>query len=123
MCSENTVRCIDTRGGDVEKTLSGHDGAITSVASLHSGACVASGSSDCSVRIWKVADGQCIGVGKGHDEEVGSLCCGDNFVASGSDDKTIRVWSVPRAPSPSPPELSDADPGPGQGDVDMTALD
>ena len=55
---------------------------------------IASGSDDTTIRIWKIATGECIQILRGHTDFVRSLAyLPEKVIASGSDDKTIRLWN------------------------------
>jgi WD40 repeat protein len=62
----------------------------------HDSNLVASGSDDNTVRIWRVATGECEQVLEGHADWVNSVAFSHDskLVASGSFDKTIRVWNM-----------------------------
>eukprot|EP00656_Telonema_subtile_P025175 TRINITY_DN27275_c0_g1_i2.p1 TRINITY_DN27275_c0_g1~~TRINITY_DN27275_c0_g1_i2.p1 ORF type:complete len:444 (-),score=96.31 TRINITY_DN27275_c0_g1_i2:129-1460(-) len=77
--------------------LKGHSGPILSVASVHNGNSVATGSSDCTVRVWNTATGGMNRMLSGHS---GSVLCvtpidfDDDLLLSGSVDCTVRLWSM-----------------------------
>ncbi|GJN66190.1 hypothetical protein PLICBS_000206 [Purpureocillium lilacinum] len=56
-------------------------------------ALVASASYDNTIRLWRVATGECVQTPEGHDDSVTSVAFSSDstLVASGSDDKTIRL--------------------------------
>ena len=60
------------------------------------GALIASGSADMSIRIWQNTSEGRSNVMKGHIAAVNSVCFSsdDQYLLSGSDDKTLRLWSV-----------------------------
>ena len=56
---------------------------------------LASGSGDCSVRLWNVETGRCTAVLRGHTGYVRCLAAiGSGKLLSGSDDRSLRVWSI-----------------------------
>lgn len=60
------------------------------------GKTLASGSGDCSIKIWNLIDGKQIRSLKGHEDWVMSLCYSPNgkTLASGSGDNLIIIWEV-----------------------------
>ena len=63
---------------------------MTCLAVLPDG-CLASGSDDKTVRLWR--DGQCTATLTGHTDDVNCLAVlPDGTLASGSADKTVRLW-------------------------------
>ena len=56
---------------------------------------LASGSNDCSLRIWDVDAGAPLGVLQGHTRGVNSVASlGGGRLLSGSEDGSLRVWDV-----------------------------
>lgn len=53
-----------------------------------------SGSSDKSIRIWDLQNGQCLNVFEGHHNKISALAIStlNNFVVSCSADYTVRIW-------------------------------
>jgi len=77
-------------------TLKDHTGPVLCVVFSPSGAQVASGSGDSTVRLWNAEDGDCQHVLVGHDSRVNNVAyspTGDR-VASASHDNTIRLWDT-----------------------------
>eukprot|EP01137_Pigoraptor_chileana_P025186 Opistho-2@94276 len=77
-------------------TLGGHSGEVLSVAYSPDGQTVATGSGDCTARVWDAATGQCKLTLSGHSDAVASVAFSPDgrTIATGSDDKTARVWDA-----------------------------
>jgi len=69
---------------------------VMSVAFSPDGTLLASGCTGKSVWIWRVEDGECLGIWKGHTDEVWSVAFSPDgeTLASGSRDGTVRLWKV-----------------------------
>ncbi|KAL5531875.1 hypothetical protein ACEPAF_5438 [Sanghuangporus sanghuang] len=79
------------------KVLEGHSYWVYSVAFSPDRKRIASGSGDCTIRVWDADSGQIVsGPFKGHTKRVNSVVFSSDGkrVASGSNDCTIRVWDV-----------------------------
>ncbi|MDY7019947.1 MAG: WD40 repeat domain-containing serine/threonine-protein kinase, partial [Cyanobacteriota bacterium] len=78
------------------KYLKGHSGEITSIAVGHHGYVLASGSHDCSVRLWNLKTGQLLHRFLGHQDIVNSIAMSPNGhrLVSGSSDQTILAWNL-----------------------------
>jgi WD40 repeat protein len=76
----------------------GHDGPITSLASLRSrsGTRIASGGLDSTVRVWNLDTGMQEMVFTGHHGRVHTVCAllirGEDLIVSAGDDQVIRIW-------------------------------
>ena len=75
--------------------LIGHEGDVTCLAVSPSGALVASGGRDGSVRVWHPATGKSVHVLDGHTRPVNAVqFVSESMVVSASADTTLRVWSL-----------------------------
>lgn len=53
---------------------------------------MASGSYDCTIKLWDTVTGRCMRTLTGHGGYVTSLQFREGLLISGSEDKSIRVW-------------------------------
>ncbi len=84
---------LSKRGGEVVKSLRGHETEVTCVEPLTDGR-LASASEDNTIRIWNVEEGECEAILQGHTSAVTCLrLVSDNILASGGSD-ALRLWSV-----------------------------
>jgi WD40 repeat protein len=90
-----TVRLWDLEKWQLHRTLTGHDGDVTSVDFSPDGTIFVSASKDNTVRLWGVPDGEAKGVLKGHKHGVNDVAFSPDgqVLASGSDDETVRLWN------------------------------
>ncbi|EGN92372.1 hypothetical protein SERLA73DRAFT_191223, partial [Serpula lacrymans var. lacrymans S7.3] len=87
----------DTNWSPLLYTLRGHSHVVSCVAFSPDGTKLASGSQDCTVRIWDAATGQLkAGPFEGHSDCVDCVAFSpDGFtVASSSQDSTIKIWDM-----------------------------
>ncbi|RYO77637.1 hypothetical protein DL764_010199 [Monosporascus ibericus] len=77
-------------------TLTGHGGLVSSVAFSADGSRLASGSGDCTVKVWDAATGACLSTLTGHRRLVNSVAfsADGSRLASGSGDDTVKVWDA-----------------------------
>ncbi|KAI3642931.1 hypothetical protein MP228_012486 [Amoeboaphelidium protococcarum] len=83
----------DTRSGHPICTLVGHQGIISAVKFGQNGLLV-TGGSDCSVKLWKIDDAQCLQTYIGHTKEVECVNFDSTIIVSGSSDHDLRVWDI-----------------------------
>lgn len=90
--ADKTVRVYDTLTGKVEKTLTGHKGAVPTLVFLGNDH-LASGAGDKLVKLWDVSGGTSREL-SGHASAVLGLAAdeGGKLLVSGSVDKTVRGW-------------------------------
>jgi WD40 repeat protein len=96
---DGNIMVFDVETGKDVCTLTGHEGAVPSVAFSPDGKFLASGSNDETVRIWDVATARkAMAPLIGHSKSVNSVAFSPDgkFVASGSDDMTVRIWDAKR---------------------------
>ena len=81
---------------DNYKIMSGHTGSIKCMVASKDKRIAASGSYDCTIRVWNILTADCATILTGHDAVVWSVAIsGDNsLLASGGDDSTVRIWSL-----------------------------
>lgn len=79
-----------------EVRLSGHTNWVRSLAISPDGQWAASGSDDCTVRVWDLASGESRSVLQRHDQYVASVAIADSgrLILSASTDGTVRLWDA-----------------------------
>ncbi len=89
---DRTVRVYDAATGKLEKTLTGHKGAIPALAFVGAGA-VASASGDKTVKVWDLASGSAKDL-TGHGSAVLTVAAdgAGKLLVSGSVDKSVKGW-------------------------------
>jgi WD40 repeat protein len=77
-------------------TLSGHQANAFPVVYSPDGKTLASGSEDCTVKLWNVTSGRCTATLTGHNKGIYALAFAPNgrTLASGSLDGTIKLWDI-----------------------------
>jgi WD40 repeat protein len=88
--------CLIEPGGPLLVTLTGHSGAVRSVALTSDGRYAVSASDDLTIRIWDLDRGIEKHVLRGHSDWVRAIVISpDNYrVISAGDDQTIRIWEM-----------------------------
>src|SRR5947207_1054082 len=76
------------------RTLEGHQGPVMSVAFEPQGGTLASGSYDCSAKLWDVQSGKLLRTLEGHRHAVTTVAFGrqGETLASGGHDNTVTLW-------------------------------
>ena len=76
------------------RTLSGHHNSVRAIAAH--GDTLISGSYDCTVRVWKISNGELVHRLQGHTQKVYSVVLdhGRNRCISGSMDNLVKVWDL-----------------------------
>ena len=84
-------------GEDVNKplqTIQAHREEINCIAVSADASLIASGSDDCSVRVWSVENFDCLREFLGHSDYITCVVFAGHGVLSGSGDMTIRKWDL-----------------------------
>ena len=91
LCSNSTDVIASTA-----QTLPSHADWINSVVWSPNGKYIASGSNDCTIKIWDATTGACIHTLTGHDNRITSVSWSPDGkqLASSSDDCTIKIWDA-----------------------------
>jgi hypothetical protein len=94
---DGSIRVWNRATLEVERTLTGHTGAVRTLLSVKGW--LISGSDDCVLRVWDVAKGRCEGTLTGHTGALQCLAVSGGRLVSGGVDKTARVWRMEGAVS------------------------
>ena len=78
------------------QVLAEHEGGINCMAMSEDGSVLATGSEDCTARLWttQTESCECIGILKGHEDYINCIAIEENYVITGSADKSLRKWDM-----------------------------
>jgi WD40 repeat protein len=101
---DRSVKLWDPATGRLLRTLTGHTGAVTSVAFSADGAALVSGSNDKTLKLWDTRSGRLLRTFSGHTDAVKTVAFSPDgaLLASGSGDNgfpetrdyTVRIWNA-----------------------------
>ena len=93
---DKIVRLHDLTTGQVVKTFSGHQLAVSKVIVNPVGNLIVSGSKDNTIKFWDLVSGVCIKTISSHLGEVTSVAMNSNgtLLLSSSKDNSNRLWDV-----------------------------
>jgi WD40 repeat protein len=74
--------------------LKGHKGAINDLKVISNYNSIATGSDDCTVRIWDIKTGDTLRILEGHKRPIRCLLSHSNMLFVGSGDGNITVWNT-----------------------------
>ena len=87
----------DVKNITLAKTLKSHSQSVWATAVSANGQVLASGSQDCTIKVWNAATGKLQRTLTGHKDTIRSLAISADgrTLASGSGDTTIKLWELP----------------------------
>jgi WD40 repeat protein len=93
--ADGNIYLWELPAGSIQHILSGHNGAIRSLAFTPDGGILFSGSSDGTVRMWRVSTGESLGTLRLRGI-VNSLSISPNgaLLAIGSEDGILQLWGI-----------------------------
>lgn len=92
--NKDGVRIIAVESGRIVRRLKGHSGSVSALAA--SQGLVATGSTDATLRVWRLADGACLRIFEGHDATISQirLWPEKGLLLSGSRTGELRLWRL-----------------------------
>ena len=97
METEDDAGADDEQAKVTSNPFEEHTDEVNCVAfSSNEGKWIASGSDDCTIKLWDAETGQSNGTHEGHTDVVNSVAFSpnDKYIVSGSSDNTLRIWST-----------------------------
>ncbi|MBN3873921.1 MAG: hypothetical protein HWQ23_27725, partial [Nostoc sp. JL33] len=87
---------LTTPGGNLLRTLTGHNSLVNAVAIAPDGKTAVSGSLDKTLKVWDLQTGKEISTLTGHNRSVNAVAIAPDgkTAVSGSLDKTLKVWDL-----------------------------
>jgi WD40 repeat protein len=92
----HTAQLVDIASGRIERTFSGHDGEIITLAVDPGGSMLATTSDDKSVRVWSTYTGGQLLTLEGHSDiaQMVTFSHDGTRIATGSNDDSLKVWDA-----------------------------
>lgn len=92
--NEDPIRIWDLETGAVVKELSGHVGAVKSLAFYQDGQYLVSGSHDKTIKMWDVAKGTSLSTVTGHNDLIDSIVVSldGTYLVSAGNSPDVKVW-------------------------------
>ncbi|MEJ6482603.1 WD40 repeat domain-containing protein, partial [Nostoc punctiforme UO1] len=87
---------LTTPGGNLLRTLTGHNDSVKAVAIAADGKTAVSGSDDKTLKLWNLETGKEISTLTGHNSEVRAvaIAADGKTAVSGSFDNTLKLWNL-----------------------------
>jgi len=94
---EEAASLFDCRAGGRPRELAGHRDFVSGLAFAPDGATLATASVDGTIRLWRSADGVCLGVLPGHLQETTDVAFSPDgrTLASISRHESLKLWHLP----------------------------
>jgi len=90
---DSTIMIWNMSDGKVVATLSGHQGAVSGLASFEGTDRIVSSSYDNTLKIWDCKRLKLLDTLNGHSNLVTGVACSKEFIVSGSMDRTVQLWT------------------------------
>ena len=94
---DGILRLWDLRTGHLERTLRGHEEAVTCLALTPDGVIALTGSSDRTIGVWDLQAGRALAFLSGHSSGITAVAVSSDgrHAASAGFDGTVRIWALP----------------------------